>query len=885
MNKSVYYFFIATLILLCSCKKSHHSVTCMEDLKDAKIGVITGTPEDFTVSAMYKPEQIYRFSTDFLLPIKQRKVDAFVDESISIPGVNVECPEMKYFEFEGGEVSDIAFAVSSEQVELHKQLSHFIDSLRECHAIDSLKARWETKAGATGKLTCYRSKANGKPIVASVPADTQPYNFIVNNQCSGLEIELLEMFAESIGRTMKYSITDYNSVPVDVSMNRADIGAGLLSVTEEHGKKLLFTTPYTVATPTVFYLPEEYFEQNAGMASLTTNLWNDIKSVFHSNLIAEDRYMLIVNGLYVTAIISILSILLGTLLGSLLCFMKMNRRKWMRLFADAYISIIRGTPILVLLLLMYYVVFSATSLDAILVASITFGINMAAYVCEILRTGIESIDKGQTEAGLTLGFSKTKTFLLIVMPQAISRAMPVYINEVVNIILETSIVGYIAVVDMTKATDVIRSRTFDAFFPLIVTAVLYFFLAWMATKLITLIVKYAKMPSFKTSANESGISKKTYKLPQLSANTDTLIKIEHLAKAYDNGLQVLKDVNAEIKRGDVISVIGPSGTGKSTFLRCLNLLESPTAGSITIDGKNILKPDCDINAMRMRMGMVFQSFNLFEHLTVLENITLAPQKLLGIKAEEAKSQAIDLLHLVGLASKANMYPSQLSGGQKQRIAIARALAMNPEILLFDEPTSALDPTMVSEVLNVIRTLAQKGITMIIVTHEMRFAHDVSTRIFYMDQGVIYEDGTPEQVFDNPQKELTRIFVNRIRESKYHINSHDYDYYEMIGQFEKFCSYHSLSRATKDAIQHCIDEVLIMLQPDQAKTCPDIVFSVAFSERSNEVTMTITSSENIDLHIMDKEENKMSIDIIKSQCRNITVTENKILLELNNITKN
>ena len=240
-----------------------------------------------------------------------------------------------------------------------------------------------------------------------------------------------------------------------------------------------------------------------------------------------------------------------------------------------------------------------------------------------------------------------------------------------------------------------------------------------------------------------------------------MIRVEHLSKKYGT-LEVLRDVNAIIEKGEVISIIGPSGTGKSTFLRCLNLLDHPSGGRIEIDGADILAKGADAPALRRKMGMVFQSFNLFAHLSVLENLTLGPVKLLKKSPPDAEAKAMELLRLVGLAEKAHNFPDQLSGGQKQRVAIARCLAMEPEIILFDEPTSALDPTMVSEVLSVIRRLAKQGMTMAIVTHEMDFAREVSTRVFYMDQGIIYEEGPPEVVFEAPVRERTRDFIGKVR---------------------------------------------------------------------------------------------------------------------------
>ena len=238
-----------------------------------------------------------------------------------------------------------------------------------------------------------------------------------------------------------------------------------------------------------------------------------------------------------------------------------------------------------------------------------------------------------------------------------------------------------------------------------------------------------------------------------------MIKVSHLRKSFGD-VAVLKDVTCEISRGDVISIVGPSGTGKSTFLRCLNRLEDPDGGSIEINGVEVTAPKADLPAVRRKMGMVFQNFNLFGNLDVIGNVMAAQVDILKAPVAAAREKAMTLLARVGLADKAEALPEELSGGQKQRVAIARALAMDPDILLFDEPTSALDPTMVGEVLAVIKDLAKSGMTMLIVTHEMRFARDVSTRVFYMDEGIIYEEGSPDALFSAPKREKTREFLSR-----------------------------------------------------------------------------------------------------------------------------
>ena len=239
-----------------------------------------------------------------------------------------------------------------------------------------------------------------------------------------------------------------------------------------------------------------------------------------------------------------------------------------------------------------------------------------------------------------------------------------------------------------------------------------------------------------------------------------MIKVKNLHKKFDE-LEVLKGIDENIRPGEVVVVIGPSGSGKSTFLRCLNQLETATEGEIYVDDELITDPKCDVNKVRQKMGMVFQQFNLFPHLTILENITLAPVMLKKMTKDQAKEKAMELLKRVGLEEKAEAYPVQLSGGQKQRVAIARALAMNPEIMLFDEPTSALDPEMVGEVLDVMKDLAESGMTMVIVTHEMGFAREVASRVIFMDQGIIMENGTPEEVFTNPKNERTKLFLSKV----------------------------------------------------------------------------------------------------------------------------
>ncbi len=893
---------------------------------------------------------------------------------------------------------------------------------------------------------------------------------------------------------------------------------------------------------------------------MLSEIWQETTQAFINNLLIENRYQLILDGLKTTLAITAFATVAGTLLGGLICLLRMSRNRFASGFAKVYIDIMRGTPVLVLLMIMFYVVMAESNASGPFVAIVAFALNSAAYFSEILRTNIESIDKGQTEAGLSLGFSKTQTFLYFVLPPAVRNAIPVYLGEIITLLKSTSIVGYVAVMDMTKASDLIRSRTFDAFFPLILIALIYFLIAWFigvflkmvfslkkrhthAAALITAVaflliscnsagqgdfkqimteedldgmklgvlqgtsqemalldrfgserllsfntesdaieaVRVGKvgafymnrlatiglmmtqtefdtiptafpvtdvgacfnldstrladqfrcfMDTFKISTESEDMYYRWHHLPGVEAhhdiempvhgepikvgvlgstpqfsffingeldgyeielakrfaravdrpvefnimnfgalipslasgksdivfacilitperqkavtlvpylksttlalvkkassqttasedghttiwlvvvlsilflctaiyivlyrknkcshnnhksvqdiNSDIVIKVEHLRKNYRNDLQVLKDVNAEIHRGEVISIIGPSGTGKSTFLRCLNLLEQPNGGTVLVDNQDILATDANVSALRRKIGMVFQSFNLFNEFSVIDNITYAPRKLLGLGKEQAYTEAMELLRLVGLADKADAFPDELSGGQKQRVAIARALAMKPEIMLFDEPTSALDPTMVSEVLGVMRALAKKGITMMVVTHEMRFAREVSSRVFYMDQGVIYEEGTPKQIFDNPQRERTRIFINGIHECKYEIESEEFDYYEMNAEMIHFAEKYNLSYATINNIEHIIEEGIIIMGRSKGTS-----ITLSYSEKSSEVKLQIIKPQEGPDCFHEQKDNSISEAIIRGMSKSVewSSTESATCLQI------
>lgn len=350
-----------------------------------------------------------------------------------------------------------------------------------------------------------------------------------------------------------------------------------------------------------------------------------------------------------------------------------------------------------------------------------------------------------------------------------------------------------------------------------------------------------------------------------------MITIKNLTKSFTmpdgKTLEVLKGINCQIEKGEVISIIGPSGTGKSTFLRCLNSIDPATSGEIIFGDQNILDKNCKLSKVRQKMGMVFQNFNLFEHMTVLENVTNGPIRLLGMSKKEAQEQGMDLLRKVGLEDKADVMPRNLSGGQKQRVAIARCLSMKPDCILFDEPTSALDPTMVSEVLSVIRQLAKQGMTMLIVTHEMKFAKDVSTRVFFMYGGTIYEEGTPEQIFNHPQREETQNFIGRVRTFNFTMTSaKDADYHTRCQEMDSFCQKYAISNNFYK-IQGLIDEMTQQVIVWNGPT--DITVNYSELDYSITIVFAVHGQKNEVLEMMDDDSNKVSNAIIQGICENVT----------------
>ena len=691
---------------------------------------------------------------------------------------------------------------------LTPQVSAIIEGYQADGTLDALADKWlgADEAAKTIDVGDYDAP-NGTLRYVHDPS-MEPMSYVGEGGKSlGYEVELVSLIARELGMELEITQANFNALMPMLVSGRADIVSGSISITEERKESIDFATAHYTGGVVLVVRAEDLGLSTQGAAP---GFWAGLADSFRKTFVEENRWQMVLGGLGVTVVISLCAALIGSVLGFGLCLVRRSRNRAASLLAAAFIRLVQGIPTLVLLMVLYYIVFASTILSGVVIAILAFSINFGVYVSEMIRTGIDAVDLGQWEAAAALGFGRAKTFTKVIAPQAARHILPVYKGELISMVKMTSVVGYIAVEDLTKATDLIRSRTFEAFFPLIVTAAIYFLLAWVLTSLLHLVelrIDPKRRP--RTLGTVEGAFPSTpAPAPASLPEGEAVISVAHLKKVYPNATP-LQDVNAEICQGDVISIIGPSGTGKSTLLRCLNRLEEPTAGEIRVLGQAMTgAAPRELGAVRRRMGMVFQSFHLFPHLTVMENIMLAPVELLGLTRQEAYRRGMELLQQVGLAEKALNYPDELSGGQKQRVAIARTLAMGPDIVLFDEPTSALDPTMVGEVLSVIRSLAGQGLTMLIVTHEMKFARDVSTRVFYMDQGVIYEEGTPEQVFEHPVTDRCRTFVHRLKTFHTEICSRNFDFLSTASQIDAFARRHLLGANQSLKFQQIFEELCV-----------------------------------------------------------------------------
>ncbi len=838
-------------------ERTRGPITSFADLEHARIGVGTGSVQVLQAEERFPDASLFYFTTDadMLGALRANKIDAFASAETLVKAMMKENADLTYLDGwlgDGMKAAAIFPRTESGQA-LCGQFSAFVREIRQSGVYEEIQNIWfgeDEEKQAIPDLYNLQG-TNGVLRMAADPSIV-PFVYIKDGKPAGADIDMAVRFCKKYGYGLEVVPMDFSGIIPSVVTGKVDFACGGIAYTAERAESVLFSEP-TYETGSVLAVLKT--EETAVPAEENSSFWGGVVSSFSKTFIRENRWELFMDGVLTTLLITVLSILFGTALGFCVFMLCRNGNVIANGTTRFSMWLVQGMPMVVLLMILYYIIFGSVAISGIFVAVIGFTLAFGASVFGLLKMGVGAIDRGQYEAAYALGYANRRTFFRIILPQAIPHILPAYKGEIVGLIKATAIVGYIAVQDLTKMGDIVRSRTYEAFFPLIAVTVIYFILEGLLGFLVgrlqirmdpkkrrpESILKGDELPPAASGGNpaggeisRNGQSPREADLERLRPR-ECLIQIEHLKKVYPNATP-LKDVSVEISEGDVISVIGPSGTGKSTLLRCINLLEKPTEGHIRVNGTDVTDPRCDLGRVRQKMGMVFQSFNLFGHLTVIENIMLPPMDLLGKSRREACGEAMRLLRTVGLAEKALNYPDELSGGQKQRIAIARALAMDPDIILLDEPTSALDPTMVGEVQAVIRELAKTGKTLMIVTHEMNFARAISNRVFYMDEGGIYEDGAPEQIFDHPQRENTRRFIRKLKVLELNIDSRDCDFLGMAGEIDQYCGKNQIPYKMARRIRLTFEELVHqMLIPALAQ--PDIQTVIEYSEAGESAVLT------------------------------------------------
>ncbi|MEQ8176163.1 MAG: ABC transporter substrate-binding protein/permease [Syntrophomonadaceae bacterium] len=475
------------LIVACSlaaCNKENDSIKMsqLNDIAHKRVGVANGTVFDGFVANKYPQAQINRYSgsSDMVIALKTDKIDAMVNDYITATVLLKDNPDLTIL---SDDVMPIHFGIgfNKNNPDLRERFNAFLKESKTNGVYDEIYQRWFKNDPEKAVMPDNKNNPAGKKVVLGVSVADLPYVAVMNGQYVGFDIEIIQKFAAREGYNLEIVSMEFSSLVAALAAGKVDMISDGIAITEERSKQIDFADSYLEGKSAVICLKKNMvgYESQSDQGSLSSSLGQKIAGSFRSNLIVEDRYLLIVEGLKVTALISVLSVVFGTPLGALICFMRMAKNRVMNCIARVYISILRGTPVLVLLMLIFYVVFASVNIDPVIVAVIAFGMNFGAYVSEMFRASIESIDPGQREAGIAGGFTPLQTFIYIILPQAVRQVLPVYKGEFISLVKMTSVVGYIAVQDLTKASDIIRSRTFDAFFPLVLVAVLYFSISWL----------------------------------------------------------------------------------------------------------------------------------------------------------------------------------------------------------------------------------------------------------------------------------------------------------------------------------------------------------------------------------------------------------------------
>ena len=855
----------------------------LESLTEKAVGVQTGSTMETIAPQIIKDPVLSYYPTipDGLMALRTGRIEAMVCDEPVLNYFNTmsDEPVRAIINYDYSENVATAFRKNSEGEKLRDEYDAFLSAMEEEGRLQELKDKWINHSAGNPEIFDYESlpNINGKLVIATDPGFA-PFQYISQNRIVGYEIELVAEFCRCSGYKPVFEVVSFDGIITGLTTGTYDIAASALAITEERKLNVNFSEPFFISHAAIAVIDED------AAAAGGVDSGDRFVNRFTRNFIEEDRWKMFADGALATLLIMLSSISAGTALGFAVYLLTRTGNKAAVKITNLCKRVIQAFPMVVLLMILYYVVFARTGLSSEGVSIVGFTLTFACSMHGMLISGEKAVDRGQAEAAYSLGYGKSKAFFRFILPQSAMHFLPAYEDEVINHIKATAIVGYISVVDLTKAGDIIRGRTYDAIMPLAAVSVIYALMSFFMRQVIRaaarrvntknrteaeilkgLAIDSSSAGTFTTGKNHSGSEK----------NRKRVLEIRHLRKQFDTSV-ILKDVNAEIEEGNVIAVIGPSGTGKSTLIRCLNLLNTPTAGQIFLDDEEITAPGYEPAKVRRKVGMVFQQFNLFDHLTVLENAIVPQMDILGRSRQEACNIAVNNLKKVGLEDRLLRYPDALSGGQKQRAAIARTLSMNPEVILLDEPTSALDPSLVGEVEFIISELAREGDTMVIVTHDMNLVKSVANRVFFMADGEIYEDGTPEQIFSHPKREKTAQFVFNFRHIEMQLDHKIESYIDAVSRAANFCSMLGLSRACIYRVQLVIEElglhVILPKLPDDAGI--HLILETSNKDDTIKITMKYELPQN-DMLSKLKDSDRMISDILHYAVTDIHMDEEGI----------
>lgn len=825
--KILKFFFVSLLFTIFAAMGTYAQTDSdiLNGLTGKNIGVQTGSTFETIAPNIIKEPVLSYFPSisDGLIALRAGKIDAMMCDEPVLKYFNSvsDEPVKAIISYDYSESLATAFQKNPAGEKLRDEYNVYLALKKKDGSLQELEDKWINHSDGEPEIFNYENlpDINGKLVIATEPSFA-PFQYMSGNRIAGYEIELVAEFCRYAGYKPVFEIAPFEGIITGLTAGTYDIAAAGLAITEERKINVNFSEPMYISHASIAVIDD-------AAATGVTDPGNRLVNGFYRNFVQEDRWKMFADGALVTLLIILISVTAGTALGFGVYLLTRTGRKAAVTITNLCKRVIRAFPMVVLLMILYYVIFARSGLSSVTVSIVGFTLTFACAMHGMLISGEKAVDQGQAEAAYSLGYGNNRAFFRFILPQSAMHFLPAYEDEVVSHIKATAIVGYISVVDITKAGDIIRGRTYDAIMPLAAVSIIYALMTLIMRQIIRAIARRVDtktrteaeiLRGLKIDSSSESVCSARTNYSKSERNRKPIMEIRNLKKQFDSSV-ILKAVNADINEGNVIAVIGPSGTGKSTFIRCLNLLDPPTEGQIFLDGEEVTASGYEPVKVRHKVGMVFQQFNLFNHLTVLENAIVPQMDILGRSRQEACDIAVSNLKRVGLEDRLLRYPDSLSGGQKQRAAIARTLSMNPEIILMDEPTSALDPSLVGEVAFIISELAREGHTMIIVTHEMSLVKSVANRVFFMEEGGIYEDGTLEQIFNHPQKEKTAQFVFNFRHMETQMSHNIESYMETVTRAANFCSVLGLSRACIYRVQLVIEElglhVILPKLPDEA----------------------------------------------------------------------